>query len=93
MAGGLAPYYDFETSGYEELPLYMRWDINLQYRTEKPQNRRLTRYDGYFNIKNITETSSWRNTRDYYWTAGMQKQPIYLTTWIMELGLRAGFRL
>ena len=93
MAARLAPYYDFKTSGYEDLPLYMRWDIDLQFRTERPNHRHLTRYDGYFNIKNVTENSVWRNTRDYYWGYGMNREPIYLSTWIMELGLRAAFRL
>jgi hypothetical protein len=92
-ASHLAPYYDFSAARYAELPLYMRWDIDLQYRTERPKHRFLTRYDGYFNIKNITENSLFRNVRDYYWDAGMYRQPIYFSTWIMELGLRAGFRL
>jgi TonB family protein len=92
-ASRLAPYYDFSDARYAELPLYMRWDIDLQFRTERPKHRLLTRYDGYFNIKNITENSLFRNVRDYYWDAGMYQQPIYFSTWIMELGLRAGFRL
>ena len=92
-AARLAPYYDFSTFSYADLPLYMRWDIDLQYRTERPAHRFLTRYDGYFNVKNITENSLLRNIRDYYWDAGMFKQPIYFSTWIMELGVRLGFRL
>jgi TonB family protein len=93
MAARLAPYYDFKSAAYADLPLYMRWDINLHYRTERPSHRYLTRYDGYFNVKNFTENTSLRNTRDYYWGASMNREPIYLSSWILELGLRAGFRL
>ncbi|MBN2036075.1 MAG: TonB family protein [Chitinispirillaceae bacterium] len=87
----LSPYYDFVLSRYSPLPLFMRWDLNLHYRTERPKHRFLTRYDGYFNINNV-----WggMNVSDCYWDRSMTRQNIPMCSWaIMELGVRLGFRL
>jgi TonB family protein len=84
------PYYDFDTRKYVPLPFYRRIDINLQYREVRLKHRFLTRYDGYFNIKNILNVN---NIRDYYWNAAMVKQEVQMSTLIMDLGVRFGFRL
>ncbi|MBN1131218.1 MAG: hypothetical protein JXA71_19665 [Chitinispirillaceae bacterium] len=90
MVTSMAPYYDFTQSRYAPLPHYVRWDIKLQYRTERPKHRYLTRYDGYFNINNVTDT---RNIRDYYWDARMVRHPVFMSGLVIELGIRLGFRL
>jgi TonB family protein len=87
------PYFDFSENTYSYLPTYSRADLSIQYRTLVIKHRYLTRYDCYFNIRNFSEQVNRPNIRDYYWDYYMNKQPIYLSPWFFDAGVRVGFRL
>jgi hypothetical protein len=90
MMKGL-PYYDFTDKKYEYLPNYDRTDMSFQFRAPVKPNRLLTRYDGYFEVNNISDI--YDGIRDYYWDGNMRRTPIFLHTMYVECGVRVGFRL
>jgi len=87
------PYFDFSENTYSYLPTYNRADLSVQYRMLVLKHRYFTRYDCYFNIRNFSEQVNMPNIRDYYWDYYMDKQPIYLSPWFCDVGVRVGFRL
>jgi hypothetical protein len=84
------PYFDFNEKRYCPIRNYSRFDISLQYRNPIVRHRYFTRYDAYFNITNTVDAI---NVRDYYWDSTMHRRPIFLGPILMDIGLRAGFRL
>ena len=75
---------------YLRLPDYGRTDLSLQYRATPVHNRFFTRFDAFFNVYNLFDNL---NVRDYFWTAGMHRIPIYLSPINCDMGVRLGFRL
>lgn len=84
------PYYDFNAAGYRKLPDYSRIDMSLQYRVSKGMHRFITRYDGYINVFNLTDSF---NIRGYYWDARLNRRSLFLGGIWFDMGLKAGFRL
>jgi hypothetical protein len=89
LTNGL-PYFNFNTNAYLYLPAYRCMDFSIQYRTIAVKHRYLTRYDGYFGVRNLFDRV---NVREYYWNYLMQKRPIYLCPFCIDAGVRIGLRL
>lgn len=78
-------------------------NINLQFlcRQTVKEHPHLTRFDGYLevhNLLNILDGFDWRkkwvweNTRTYYWTPALEKKPMVLEYFWINVGLRVGLK-
>jgi hypothetical protein len=84
------------------MPVYK--NINLQFKSVQTitGHPHLTRFEGFIEFQNLLNifdgtTSSdphwfWENTREYYWTDNLTKQPVLLEYFLMKGGVRIGLK-
>lgn len=85
------------------MPFYKRFDFIIEIRNNKIQHRYLSRYDIFLQLGNIeylfnlNNSSYQKNIRGYNWlyfgVNDIQKDPIFLSSFKIYMGLKAGFRL
>jgi hypothetical protein len=94
---------DLEFSQQQKrMPVYK--NINLQFKSVQTitGHPHLTRFEGFIEFQNLLNifdgtTSSdphwfWENTREYYWTDNLTKQPVLLEYFLMKGGVRIGLK-
>jgi hypothetical protein len=86
----------------KRMPLYK--NINLQFKSAQTikGHRHLTRFEGFVEFQNLlnifdgtTSTDPhwfWENTREYYWTDNLTKQPVTLEYFLITGGVRIGLQ-
>jgi hypothetical protein len=91
------------TGSMKRMPVYKRIDVKLQFMQPGIQSRHITRFDAYAEMLNVPYfveglmqrniSSTWMNTREYYWDSEFVKHPVALVPYSFSIGLRLGFRL
>jgi hypothetical protein len=86
----------------KRVPVYRNIDLKIQNHQSIKGHRRVTRLEGYCEIHNllnildgITGTNPewfWENTREYYWTDDLTKQPATLAYFWLSIGVRFGLK-
>ncbi|KMQ49427.1 hypothetical protein CHISP_3663 [Chitinispirillum alkaliphilum] len=89
------PYYNFDKSTYEALPVYHSIDLNAQFHAIKgPPQRFVNKLACYVTIKNLQDfITGVSNVRDFYWDSNNRKQSIFLGHGRIDVGARFGISL
>jgi hypothetical protein len=87
----------------KRVPVYRNIDLKIQSAQQTIGHRYLTRLNGFVEVHNLLNildgtTSSnpnwfWENTREYYWTDKLEKEPVTLEYFWISVGVRIGLQL
>jgi hypothetical protein len=87
----------------KRVPVYKNIDLQIQSSQHPMGHRHLTRLNGFIEVHNLLNildgtTSSnpnwfWENTREYYWTDKLEKEPVTLQYFWISVGVRIGLQL
>ena len=87
----------------KRVPVYKNIDLKVQTSQYILGHRHLTKLCGFveahnlFNILDGTTSSNpnwfWENTREYYWTDKLEKEPVTLQYFWISVGVRIGLQL